>query len=139
MSAAPAIQTQRGWSVETFRAFWANPDLARLQAVDGIMTDDIVGYWPRPVGTVRGPKAYRKVLEAVVTAGLKFALSVPEFATTGDFTFVRWVAKVEDTSGPIEFNGCDRVRVRNGMVCENYIFCDHPFFERVAARLKELH
>jgi len=37
--------------------------------------------------------------------------------------------------GPFEFTGCDRVQTRDGHVCENYVFCDDPFFVRVAAEL----
>jgi hypothetical protein len=34
--------------------------------------------------------------------------------------------------GPFEFNGLDRLRVlRDGRVCENYIFCNHPFLRRL--------
>jgi len=36
---------------------------------------------------------------------------------------------------PFEFTGCDRVKTRDGHVCENYVFCDDPFFARVAAEL----
>jgi len=128
MSIAPS----RSWSVESFRAFWANPDPKLVAGVRGILTDDIVGYWPRPIGIVRGPAAYTAVIDAVVNSGVRFSLRIGEHASTGDFTFIRWIATTNDG----EFSGCDRLRTRDGKVCENYVFCDHPFFERVAERLR---
>jgi len=125
----------RPWSVESFRTFWANPDPGLLPGVRTILTDDIVGYWPRPIGIVRGAKAYAAVIDAVVHTALEvgFTLRIGEHAATGDCTFIRWIAKVQDVP---EFSGCDRIRVRDGKACENYIFADHPFFELVAKRLR---
>ena len=132
MSVAITLAQHRGWTVEAFKMFWAKPDASQLGAVRAILTDDIVGYWPRPIGVVRGPDAYMRVIEAVLKAGPDFSLTVPENASTGDFHFVRWVAKGNGSDGPYEFSGCDRLRTRNGLVCENYVFCDHPYFARVA-------
>jgi hypothetical protein len=65
-----------------------------------------------------------------------FSLEVPEVATSGDLNFVRWIAHGTGPSGAFQFYGCDRARLREGVVCENYVFCDDPFFSRVAERLK---
>lgn len=134
MSSAATISPARRWSPEAFEAFWANPDPANLPGVRSVITDDIVGHWPRPIGVVRGAAAYYKVIESVVTAGPRFTLRIGEHATTGAFTFIRWIATVTENGAIEEFYGCDRVRTRGGLVCENYVFCDHPFFEKVAER-----
>jgi hypothetical protein len=133
MSVAATLQAHRGWTVEAFKVFWAKPDASQLSHVRAILTDDIVGYWPRPIGVVRGPEAYLRIIENVLKAGPDFSLSVPEHASSGDSHFVRWVAKGTGPEGPYEFTGCDRLRTRNGLVCENYVFCDDPYFARVAA------
>jgi limonene-1,2-epoxide hydrolase len=138
MSSAGGEAAVRSWSVDAFIAFWADPDPARLPAVRAILTDDIIGYWPRPIGIVRGASAYFNVIEAVVTGSPRFALAVAEHATSGEFTFIRWIATVADGAGVVQFDGCDRVRTRDGLVCENYVFCDHPYFEKVADRLSSV-
>jgi hypothetical protein len=129
----------RGWSIEGFRAFWAKPDLSLVPRVRDITTSDIVGYWPRPIGTVRGAAAYVGVIEAIARLFPDFSLTVPEYARSDDLHFVRWVATGTGRDGRrFEADGLDRLRLRpDGRVCENYIFCDHPFFADVAACLKE--
>ncbi|MEX0840064.1 MAG: nuclear transport factor 2 family protein [Parvibaculum sp.] len=135
MSLATAAQPRRRWSPEGFMAFWAKPDPLLLPGIFDVITNDIVGYWPRPIGTVRDPEPYMKVIAALLEECPDFSLKVPEHASTGDFHFIRWVATGTGPEGRFEFTGCDRVRTRDGLVCENYVFCDHPFFVRVAARL----
>jgi len=135
MSVISPINPGPAWTVDAFKAFWGKPDPARVAAVEGILTDDIVGYWPRPIGTVRGRGPYQRVIAAVLEECHDFALTVPEHAESGAFHFVRWVATGTGPDGPFEFTGCDRLRTRGGLVCENYVFCDHPYFARVAARI----
>ena len=116
------------WTVNAFRAFWKKPDKSMLPAVLGLITEDIVGHWPQPIGVVRGAHSYLRVIEQILELCPDFALSVPDHASSGDLHFVRWVATGTGPDGPFEFNGVDRVRTRDGLVCENYIFCDHPLF-----------
>ena len=125
-------QPGRRWSVDSFIAFWSNPDPSR---VIGSVTSDIVGHWPRPIGIISGAQPYVDVIATMMKVCPDFRLRVPESATTGDYAFVRWIATGTGPDGPFEFTGCDRVQTRNGHVCENYIFCDDPFFARVAAEL----
>ena len=132
MRHARAAEPGRHWSVDAFVAFWKKPDALRVM---GSLTEDVVGYWPRPVGTVRGAAPYVNVIATMMKLCPDFTLKVPEYATTGPYTFIRWIATGTGPDGPFEFNGCDRVQTRNGLVCENYVFCDDPFFERVAVEL----
>ena len=122
----------RRWSVDAFIGFWKKPDVSR---VAGFITEDIVGYWPRPIGIVRGVQSYVNVIATMMKLCPDFRLSVPEYATSGNFAFIRWVATGTGPDGPFEFTGCDRVQTRDGLVCENYVFCDDPFFAEVAAEL----
>lgn len=132
MSAPAAVQ---GWSVETFRRFWAKPEIAALRAIDRLCTRDIVGYWPRPVGLVQGLERYAAVIEDLLLTVPDLSLQVPDHAVSGDLAFVRWIATGTGPDGQrFEANGCDRVRMRGPLVCENHIFCDHPFFAWVAER-----
>jgi hypothetical protein len=120
------------WSVDAFAAFWRKPDVSRVM---GSLTEDIVGYWPRPIGVIRGAGPYVEVIAAMLKVCPDFSLDVRECATSGPYAFIRWVASGTGAEGRFEFTGCDRVQTRNGHVCENYVFCDDPFFERVAAEL----
>jgi SnoaL-like domain len=127
-----AAQPGRHWSVDAFKAFWSKPDVS---TVSGVLTEDVVGYWPRPIGIVRGACDYTEVIETILRVCPDFHLKVPEHAVSGDFAFVRWIAMGTAPAGAFEFTGCDRVRTRNGQVCENYVFCDDPFFVHLAAAL----
>jgi hypothetical protein len=125
----------RKWTIDSFRAFWSKPDISRVPNIFGVLTPDAVGHWPRPIGTIRDPERYVSVIRNILTICPDFSLTIGEYANVDDFHFVRWIASGTDADGAFEFNGCDRVRTRNGHVCENFIFCDHPFFGRVAAAL----
>ena len=133
MSVAAIAQPRQGWTVDAFKAFWAKPDPTLLPQIETILTQDIVGHRPRPIGTIRRPSPYMKVIADILTLCPDFSLAVPEAAEVGDFHFVRWMATGTGPDGRFEANGCDRVRTRGGLVCENYVFCDHPVFARVAA------
>ena len=124
--------TSRHWSVEAFAAFWKKPDASRTQEV---LTEDIVGHWPRPIGDVRGRRDYVNVIATMLRVAPDFTVRVEEHASSGDLTFIRWVATMTGPDGKAEFGGCDRVRTRNGQVCENYVFCDHPFFALVGGQI----
>jgi hypothetical protein len=129
-------QVTRGWTIEGFRSFWAKPDLSLIARIHEICTSDIVGYWPRPIGVVRGSQAYVAVVEAIALVCPDLSLTTPEYARSDDLHFVRWVATGTGRDGPFAFNGLDRLRLLpDGRVCENYIFCDHAFFAEVASYL----
>jgi len=129
---APAVPG-RTWNPDKFAAFWRNPNPS---TAIGVLTEDIVGHWPRPIGEVRGARPYVGVIEAMLRICPDFRLEAPEWATTGDLTFIRWIAEGTGPDGKFRFNGCDRIRLRGGHVCENYVFCDDPFFARVAEELR---
>jgi hypothetical protein len=128
----------RGWSIEGFRSFWSkvNPELVPL--IHEISTSDIVGYWPRPIGVIRGSVPYVGVIEAILRLCPDFSVTAAEYVRSEDLHFIRWVATGTGRDGRFEINGCDRVRTTpEGWVCENYIFSDHPFFADVAAYLRD--
>jgi hypothetical protein len=60
-------------------------------------------------------------------------LEVPEhtMSADGEFGFSRWVVHATGANGPFELNGMDRTRVRDGLVCENYVFFDSAEFQRL--------
>ena len=131
------VSTARKWSIEGFKAFWANPQPSIVPLFGEIATHDIVGHWPRPIGIVRGAAAYVPVIESILRVCPNLSLSVMEYARSEDLHFVRWVATGTGREGPFEFDGLDRLRTTaDGRVSENYIFSDHPFFADVAAQLR---
>ncbi|MBL6939988.1 MAG: nuclear transport factor 2 family protein [Alphaproteobacteria bacterium] len=133
MSSAATLVRPQAWSVDLFKAFWGKRRPGQPVSVDSIVTPDIVGCWPRPIGIVRGAVPYGRVIQAVLAVSDDFTLTVPEHAATGEFTFVHWHATGTLDGTRLDFHGCDRIRQQpDGRVSENYIFCDHPYFERVA-------
>jgi hypothetical protein len=135
----PTTRSRR-WSIDGFRSFWAKADPALVPLVREVSTSDIIGYWPRPIGVVRGADSYVKVIDAIFRVCPDLSLTVPEYVQSGDLHFVRWIATGTGPKGRLEFNGLDRVRTTaEGLVRENYVFCDHPFFAEVAANLRPGH
>jgi hypothetical protein len=121
--------TAAGWTTELFAEFWRAPDLKWFPS---IITDDVVGYWPGG-RTVRGKAEYMRALEELLGLVPDVRLEVPEHAMSadGEFGFSRWVMHGTGSNGPFELVGMDRTRVRDGLVCENYIFFDLAQFQEL--------
>ena len=119
-----------GWTTDLFAEFWAAPDLKFIPSI--IITDDIVGYWPGR--TVRGAREYRQALEELLALLPDLYLEVPEhtMSADGEFGCSRWVMHATGANGPFEMNGMNRTRVRDGLVCENYLFFDSARFQSLA-------
>ncbi|WP_211097211.1 nuclear transport factor 2 family protein [Herbaspirillum sp. ST 5-3] len=128
MPEAP-VQKKHGWSVDSFAAFWAKPNPA---LVPRALAPDVVGYWPGSE-PVRGVDAYTQRIAELIAMVPDFRLEVAEHAANGDCVFIRWIARGSFDDAPFEFTGVDRVRVRDGLVAENRIFCDHPLIQVLAA------
>jgi len=120
----------RIWTPDLFADFWSAPD---LRFVPQIITDDIVGHWPGGQ-VVKGAEDYMEALEDLLALLPDLRLEVPERATTadGEYGFARWIMHATGQNGPFEMLGCDRTRLRDGLVCENYIFFDSVQFAVLA-------
>jgi hypothetical protein len=117
---------QPSWSVETFEAFWSNPDPSLVPAA---LTEDVVGYWAGREEPVRGRDAYTRGIAQIVEALPDMRLEVAEQAQNGEFTFIRWIMRASGRHGPFRFSGIDRVRTRGPLVAENVIVFDTGEFE----------
>ena len=117
--------THLTWSVGGFAAFWANPT---PEHVPPLLTEDVVGVWPG-AEPVRGRDAYTQVLADLLELMPDLRLEVAEHATNGDVAFVRWIMHATGAHGPFEMSGVDRIRLRDGLVCENVIRLDRREFE----------
>jgi hypothetical protein len=75
---------------------------------------------------VRGAEQYLQALEELLTLVPDLRLEVPKhtMSADGEFGFSRWVMQGTGARGPFELVGMDRTRVRDGLVCENYVFFD---------------
>jgi epsilon-lactone hydrolase len=116
-----------GWTTDVFAEFWKAPDLSYIPS---IITDDVVGYWPGG-RTVRGREEYMRALEDLLALLPDLHLEVQEhtMSADGEFGFTRWVMHATGANGPFELDGMDRTRVRDGLVCENYVFFDSARFQ----------
>jgi hypothetical protein len=121
-----AAVEQQGWSVDTFEAFWSNPDPS---LVPPALTDDVVGHWPGRDEPVRGRDDYTRCIAQIVAALPGMYLEVAESAQNGDFVFVRWILHATGRHGPFALSGIDRVHVRGPQVAENVIVFDTKAFE----------
>jgi ketosteroid isomerase-like protein len=124
----------RGWSVDRFAAFWKKPDLAQVAPA---LTPDVVGYWPGSDEPVRGIADYTQRIADLIALVPDFRLDVAEHAVNDNCVFIRWIAHGSFEGKPLEFGGVDRVRMRDGLVAENRIYCDHPLIHALARHGKD--
>src|SRR5439155_26345912 len=55
-------------------------------------------------------------------------LEVAEYATNGEFHFIRWIGRATGAKGPVELSGIDRIRVQDGLFTENFVVFDTARF-----------
>jgi len=117
------------WSVTAFQLFWAHP---RPHLVPAVLTSDVVGYWPGRDEPVHGRQDYTWCISSIVEALPDIRLTVAEYATHRQYRFVRWVMHATGELGPFEVTGIDRLRLRGGLVAENFVVFDTATFEKRA-------
>jgi ketosteroid isomerase-like protein len=131
-------EQERGFTAETFAAFWAKPDLSDPSGASNL-ADSVVGYWPGEEEPVRGREEYLAALVELLNRVPDLTLSVAESADNGEHLFIRWVAHATGADGkPIEHTGVDRIRIVDGKVVENRIFFDRAEFERKLGKSLDL-
>ena len=122
-----ATQTRPAFSPAMCAAFWAAPDVARIE---DILADDIVGYWQGVPKPVRGRAAYVGKIAELITAAPDLALELVDSATVDGSTpgeqlvYLHYVGRGTGPDGPFAIRGLDRVRTRDGIVVENVIRYD---------------
>jgi hypothetical protein len=132
-----AIEARAVWTPASWKAFWSNPtpEIAAAR-VPQVVTPDIVGVWPRASRHVNGVDAYTRRIVDVLRLLPDFRVTLEEQATNGEFTFLRWSATGHTPDGDaFRAIGCDRVRLRDGRVCENLIISDHEIFAMLAREI----
>lgn len=128
---AEAATPRRQWSVKSFEAFWDSPEPSRAAAA---LTEDIVGHWAGRQEPVHGRADYTDCITALVNALPDVRVSVAEHAQAGEFTFIRWIMHATGAHGPFEISGIDRVRLRDGLVAENFVVVDTAEFKKRAGQ-----
>jgi len=115
--------------------FWKAPDLGYVAS---IVTDDVVGYWPGG-RVVRGREEYVKALEKFLALLPDLRPDVKEhtMSANGEFGFTRWVMHATGADGAFELGGMERARMREGLVCESYLFFDTAQLQRSAGGASE--
>lgn len=117
------------FSIEHWAAFWANPSPA---LVGRVVTPDVIGHWPGDAAPVRGVTAYQQRIARWLARVPDLRLRVAEYAVNGEFLFVRWVARGTGGGRPFELTGVDRLRLRDGLVRENWVYYDAFLFDALA-------
>lgn len=129
-SPASSVAGERdaGWTTGPSAEFWKAPDLGSIAS---IVTDDVVGYWPGG-RVVRGREEYVKALQEFLDLlpDLRPDLKEHTMSADGEFGFTRWVMHATDADGAFELEGMERARVREGLVCESYLFFDTAQLQR---------
>lgn len=126
----------RTWTVAGFESFWSDPQ-RDASVVPALISEDIVGHWSGVDEPVRGKAAYMHCIRSLIQALPGMHISVEEHATTGEFVFICWIMHAVGEHGAFELVGIDRVRTREGLVCENFVVFDTAAF--VARSGKPVH
>ena len=119
------MEQPRSPMVEGFARFWADPNPAVLPP---LLADDVVSHFPGDAEPVRGRDSYVAKIAQFLQLLPDVRLEVAEYATNGEFHFIRWIARATGAKGPVEMSGIDRIRVQNGLVTENYVVFDTARF-----------
>ncbi len=128
------VNSSRGWTIDGFRAFWAKPDISMVPAIRSRITSDIIGHWPRPIGDVRDIDLYLGVIADILNVCPDWSLAVPEYATSGDLHFIRWIATGTRSGRPLPIQRL-RPRQDHGQRAglRKLYLLRHPFFEQISA------
>lgn len=121
------------WSVEGFERFWSDPN-RDATVVPAVITDDVVGHWAGRKKPVHGKAEYMSCIHALLEELPDVRVTVAEHAKSGDVTFVRWILRATGKLGPFEISGIDRIKTRDGKLCENVVVVDTAEFEARAGR-----
>ncbi|GAA3991732.1 hypothetical protein GCM10022247_08330 [Allokutzneria multivorans] len=121
---------KKNFTVDFWADFWKDPFAA--PSGDSVLSDDIVGYWPGDPEPVRGLPAYLARIARLLTEVPTLRLELLSHASTGDAIFLHYLARGTGVDGPFEFQGMDRVVVRDGLVVENLVRYDETALRRAA-------
>ena len=131
MSVAP--QSALGWSVDGWQAFWSKPSIeVAMGRVPTVVTPDVTAVWPRVPGLVRGRDEYVRRIVDLLTLVPDLRLELGEHAASGEFVFIRWIARGTGPDGRFEGIGTDRFRLRDGLVAETLVMSDLAIFGALA-------
>jgi hypothetical protein len=111
--------------VEGFARFWADPNPAVLPP---LLAEDVVGHFSGDPEPVRGRDAYVARIAQFLQLLPDLRLEVAEYATNGEFHFIRWIGRATGAKGPVELSGIDRIRVQDGLFRENFVVFDTARF-----------
>ncbi len=123
-----------GWSLESWKAFWAAPSVEiAATRVPRITAEDVEAVWPRSQHPVRGPRAYAGRVIDLLSLVPDLRLELQEYAGSGEIHFLRWQAHGSSQDGRFKGIGCDRIMLRDGLVVSNLVMSDMPVFDLLEA------
>ena len=121
-------QTRPAFSAEMWAAFWAAPDVSRVERHPRRRHRRLLaGRFRNPFGD---GTAYVGKIAELVTAAPDLALELVDSATVDGSTpgeqlvYLHYVGRGTGPDGPFAIRGLDRVRTRDGIVVENVIRYD---------------
>ncbi|WP_405012709.1 nuclear transport factor 2 family protein [Kitasatospora sp. NBC_01539] len=116
--------------VARWAAFWAAPDPA---AIDGLSAPDIVMHWPGRAEPIRGIEQWRAQAAGALDQLPDLRLAVVAHARDGATSFVAWRATATVGGAPLQWEGVDRMTLRDGLVAESTVVFDTAVLRPAAA------
>ncbi|MGC9668645.1 nuclear transport factor 2 family protein [Planosporangium sp. 12N6] len=107
--------------VERWTAAWASPTPEKIRT----LTDpDIVLTWPGLAEPIRGADAWVNRVAGTLDRFPDLRLEVTGHAQRDDLLFISWRAHATVGGAATEWQGVDRMRMRNGVVVESLVAFD---------------
>ncbi|WP_431679270.1 nuclear transport factor 2 family protein [Kitasatospora sp. KL5] len=101
--------------------FWDAPDPARL---GGLSAPDIVLRWPGRAEPIRGLESWSQQVAGALARFPDLRLEVVADAGNGSVSFIAWRAGATVEGRPVQWEGVDRMELRDGLVVDSTVVFD---------------
>ncbi|MDO3703287.1 nuclear transport factor 2 family protein [Micromonospora sp. C28SCA-DRY-2] len=107
--------------VERWAAAWGDPTPEKIRTLSD---PDIVLTWPGLAEPIRGADAWASRVAGTLQRFPDLRLEVTDHAQRDDLLFISWRARATVAGVAIEWQGIDRMRMRDGVVTESLVAFD---------------
>jgi steroid delta-isomerase-like uncharacterized protein len=116
--------------VARFAEFWADPDPERLTE---LVADDVAATFPG-AGAISGLAAYQRQIAAALAMAPDLRLEVLDHLADGDRLLIEWRGRCTVGGEPVELDGVDHFRLRDGKVVDARVVYDTGVLRDAAER-----